>query len=299
MWGCRYSMCCLIVVAFELLISGKVDAHGDPIDLAVNMATNRLEVNGVYGFGEFVDAGGTLFTDTPGVQVSQSSNGVAPGASLGYVVTQGLLFWDGFSVADTSATITVVPPVGASYIVSEETGLQTGVTWGVYDGAVGWHRDGDFLLTSGAAEGVYGLAVQFVAELHGPSEPVLVALVLGSWSETEIEEAIALLSAEIQPTANPDFNNDVLFNSLDLSLWTQGYGIGSLAGHGDGDADGNGAVEGVDFLAWQRAAAMTNSPAVNADVVPEPLAVQLALAGLLVSSCRRFCGRGSWGRRRC
>jgi hypothetical protein len=172
------------------------------------------------------------------------------------------------------------------------------VTWGVYDGTDHWHRHGDYLLSPGAPEGVYGLAVQFVSAEYGPSEPLLVSFVYGVWTAPQIDEAIALLSAEVQPADNPDFNNDGQTNGQDLALWSLGYGTNGMAGHGDGDADGDGIVDGEDFLAWQRQASVTVSSIGDAQSVPEPVAMQLVLTGLLLSSCRRSCGRGSWGRRR-
>ncbi|BBO30911.1 dockerin type I domain-containing protein [Lacipirellula parvula] len=86
------------------------------------------------------------------------------------------------------------------------------------------------------------------------------------------------------PTVEPipgDFNGDQLVNAADLGIWRTNFGNSSgSATVAMGDADGNGRVDGADFLAWQRhftpAAAAPLSQA-----VPEPHAAVLALfAGL-------------------
>ena len=48
-----------------------------------------------------------------------------------------------------------------------------------------------------------------------------------------------------------DFNGDGRVDGLDFLLWQAGYG--KAGGHAQGDADGDGQVKGADFLIWQAA----------------------------------------------
>jgi len=290
MFQFRYASVLLFLFPIIALTTENADGHGEPIDLIVEVATNRLAVSRHVDHGVFEFLAGTILTDEPGAGVTDPSNGLASGTEIGYVVTQDLLYWDGTNLAQPSATLSILPHEGAGYTVTETTGLQTGIHWGTYDGSLFWDEHADFFLTpSSAPQGVYGLAVQFVAEAYGPSEPVLVPFVYGSWSETEIDDAIELMELEVQPISNPDFDNDGQFDVVDLALWSDDYGVSSQAGHGQGDADGDGDVDGLDFLAWQQRAGTTVS---SVESVPEPASLQLALAlSLAIGTHKRFRGR--------
>ena len=83
------------------------------------------------------------------------------------------------------------------------------------------------------------------------------------------------------PALQADFDHNNLVNSTDLALWQTGYGIPSGATYQNGDADGDGDVDGRDFLIWQReygSGALVPLGAVVA--VPEPMTA--ALGGLIL-----------------
>jgi hypothetical protein len=74
-----------------------------------------------------------------------------------------------------------------------------------------------------------------------------------------------------------DFSADGAVNGADLDIWQSGFG--NPGGHGAGDANGNGLVEGNDFLAWQRQ--LGGATAASAALaVPEPTTLLLALAAM-------------------
>jgi glycerophosphoryl diester phosphodiesterase len=87
---------------------------------------------------------------------------------------------------------------------------------------------------------------------------------------------------EIAPWPAPsDFNSDGFVDGSDLELWKAGFGLQTVSGRSDGDADLDGDVDGDDFLAWQRQFSGT-SPAGSTAAVPEPAAI--ALLGVAVAA---------------
>jgi len=256
--------------------------HGEPIELEVGIATNRLVINGQIEHGIFDVLGNTIITDEPGAGVSDPGNGVATGTEIGFVVTQSLLYWDGMSLAETSATLTVLPHDGLPYHVTSDTGLQTGMHWGTYDGTVLWDEHADYLLLpSTASSGVYGLAVQFVADNYGLSQSKILPLALGQWSETQVDDARALMQASLLPVSNPDFDNDGAIDATDYISWSAGFGSAALASHGQGDAVADGDVDGGDFIDWQMQFRGLPSALEYAFAVPEPATFPLLITCLL------------------
>jgi hypothetical protein len=83
--------------------------------------------------------------------------------------------------------------------------------------------------------------------------------------------------------APADFNHDGQVNAADRTRWVQNYGRISGAAQTEGDANGDGAVDGRDFLAWQRG--VTASTLAVAAAVPEPAGVAWLLAAM---TCHRL-----------
>ncbi len=292
----KYPLCFFLLITITMSVGEQSFGHGQPLNLIVEPLTNRLAVSGHVDHGIFDNLAGTIFTNEPGIGVSDPGNGLASGTEIGLVVTQGLLYWDGTALAPTTATVSILPHIGAGYDVTTSSGLQTGMHLGTYNGLPLWDEHLDFILTpSSAPAGLYGMAVQFVAEPYGPSDPVVMSFTLGTWDDLAIAAAIELMESELLPTANPDFNNDGQTDAADLAMWSTGFGTATLAGHGQGESDGDGDVDGFDFLAWQRGVA---SAIPSSQTIPEPSAIQVALLCALASSCCRFCGCGPWGRLR-
>ncbi|MCA9234213.1 MAG: sulfatase-like hydrolase/transferase [Planctomycetales bacterium] len=75
-----------------------------------------------------------------------------------------------------------------------------------------------------------------------------------------------------------DFSGDGAVSDIDLQQWESSFGMPG----GVGDADGDGQVNGRDFLAWQRAAGTTTGGAAS---VPEPAAWLLLVGSAITVLC--------------
>ena len=99
---------------------------------------------------------------------------------------------------------------------------------------------------------------------------------------------LAQLSPE--PFISADFDADGDVDGSDFLALQRGYGLDSLATPGDGDADGNGAVNVFDFLAWKD---QYETPPLTLATVPEPSVwANLLLAGVFASGLQRSLGGG-------
>jgi hypothetical protein len=84
-----------------------------------------------------------------------------------------------------------------------------------------------------------------------------------------------------------DFNGSGSVTSQDLATWRTGFGMtsGTFA---NGNLDDNPAVDGRDFLIWQRQVGAAPAALATGSTVPEPNAAAIAAAGALaLLSCRR------------
>jgi hypothetical protein len=81
-------------------------------------------------------------------------------------------------------------------------------------------------------------------------------------------------------TSNADFNGNGRVDGADFLIWQRGVGISSGATLGQGDANGDGAVNGADLAIWRTRFGMT-SGAPTAVPVPEPTSFAAALAAAL------------------
>lgn len=90
-----------------------------------------------------------------------------------------------------------------------------------------------------------------------------------------------------------DFDQDLIVDALDLAIWSDNYGLDSGATQTTGDADGNGTVDGRDFLAWQRelghdfSGSLMTPTLAAVTPVPEPATAVLGLGTALVLLSRR------------
>lgn len=108
------------------------------------------------------------------------------------------------------------------------------------------------------------------------------------WQVFYLPDSVLLANIAAPPIfAAADFDEDGDVDAVDLSLWEAGYGIGSGAVKGDGDANTDGAVTGIDFLTWQREQGFPAPATANAGAVPEPGAVALALTAVVGLALRR------------
>jgi hypothetical protein len=98
------------------------------------------------------------------------------------------------------------------------------------------------------------------------------------------------------PALRADFDHNNYVDAADLALWQAGYGTTSGATYENGDADGDGAVTGRDFLIWQREHGSGEIVPLSAvAAVPEPSGVVLGIA--LMSLAKKPRGRSPWALR--
>jgi len=101
-----------------------------------------------------------------------------------------------------------------------------------------------------------------------------------SLGEVAVASGITNLRAALLPLTTADFGRDTRVDAEDLAVWKTGFGTLSAAFRVQGDATGNGAIAGDDFLAWQRLYSDSFAPLHAASAVPEPTAIALMLTAL-------------------
>ena len=88
-----------------------------------------------------------------------------------------------------------------------------------------------------------------------------------------------------------DFDLDGNVDQNDLDLWEAGHGTSPGAMLGDGDANGDGTVDGFDFLAWQRKFSPGSPELVlTGERVPEPGSFVMLGLAMIASTARRRLG---------
>lgn len=96
------------------------------------------------------------------------------------------------------------------------------------------------------------------------------------------------LNSAFQTPTPGDFDGDGDVDGADFVAWQTNYPTTSGATAGQGDADGDGDVDGADFAAWQEH--FSSPPGGGSSPVPEPQAwilASLAVAGLIAASKRK------------
>jgi endonuclease/exonuclease/phosphatase family metal-dependent hydrolase len=86
-------------------------------------------------------------------------------------------------------------------------------------------------------------------------------------SSTNFDHLPVVVDFRIFGFAESDFNFSRTVDSTDLAIWQTNYGLASGATRSDGDANGDGRVDGRDFLVWQR---QFDGLAPSIATVPEP-----------------------------
>lgn len=101
--------------------------------------------------------------------------------------------------------------------------------------------------------------------------------------------SILAMSGELTASlAEADFNSDTFVDGTDLGVWETGYGMGTGATRSDGDATGDGAVTGADFLVWQRQFTGPSAVVPTVSAIPEPTTAAIVLsAWVFVAGYRR------------
>ena len=227
----------LRTVPLSLLISMAVGVlpaypHGAAIDVLVNdqgqlvpflfPSGTPIPQPSVFAFSTI---GQRNFVDSPGLGIVNLANGVAPNTLLQLDMAGPLVFWNGTSVAPTSATITVEMSDGiGAYQVTANTGKQTGLDWGIYQGDLFWESHGFYFLDPVNAEaGLYGIWFQIDSPTYLSSEPMLVPFLFDpadQFSEAQVESGIGALLT-LNESLVGDFNNDNTIDAADIDALSQ------------------------------------------------------------------------------
>ena len=84
-----------------------------------------------------------------------------------------------------------------------------------------------------------------------------------------------------------DFDGDGDVDGVDFLSWQTGFGITSGAEVSDGDANGDGKVDNLDLQLWQANYGNQSSNSPNATTVPEPSAISLTCMLGIICLCYR------------
>jgi MYXO-CTERM domain-containing protein len=91
----------------------------------------------------------------------------------------------------------------------------------------------------------------------------------------------------IAPSNNADFNGNGVVDGADFLVWQRGFGLAGQPNKSTGDANGDGSVNAADLTIWKTQ--FGTSPGVTGAVasVPEPAAGALAVGALAAVARRR------------
>jgi hypothetical protein len=103
-------------------------------------------------------------------------------------------------------------------------------------------------------------------------------------SSTYFDHLPVVVDFRLFDFAEADFNYDRLVDDTDLAVWQNSYGMKTGATRLMGDANGDGDVDGRDFLVWQQQVA-ASAPEFAA--VPEPTGFVLFLLAVIVAPLSR------------
>jgi gluconolactonase len=170
-----------------------------------------------------------------------------------------------------------------------------GMLPGITHGPDGLTVDADGNLYAAVQNAVFAWnpAGQRLFSLAVPQDPTNVELGGRNGKTLYITASTSLYSVALNviPELPGDFDYDNDVDAADLAIWQAASGqVGAAL---DADGDGDGAVTGDDFLAWQRQLSETPlSPASSAYPIPEPATWFLAMPGLVWTRRRERAGRG-------
>jgi hypothetical protein len=121
---------------------------------------------------------------------------------------------------------------------------------------------------------------------------------VGFWSVTPLDaDQVSFSGVDVSVDSGlvpGDFDGDGDVDGADFVAWQTNFPTASGATLADGDADGDGDVDGADFVVWQTNFPFTPGP--GASPVPEPSALSLfGIAGGLcwarrARACKFGCG---------
>lgn len=270
-----------LVVTGPVLNNGTIESLGGEMEFlapvvnnlefvardAVIRVPNTLAPPGLQNNGDLVLGGNTTF-----------HGGIdnAPGAELTVLLgSEATVVGDLVFSAASFMALGIGPSAGTLDVIGTADITDAFLTLD-YSAGLG-SQPGDTYTVFNATQGVLGTFANTQAVADGRLWDI-------NYNGTEVF-VTATLAAAVPFGA--DFNGDGIVDSIDLSIWDANYGLTGPPGSlGDvGDADGDGDVDGMDFLEIQMDFGM--APSFPIVAVPEPATLALVLSALAFTRRRR------------
>lgn len=102
-----------------------------------------------------------------------------------------------------------------------------------------------------------------------------------------IQSFTLTLDPVVAPVDDADFNGDGLVDGADFLIWQRGFGLSAQTDKSLGDADGDGNVNDADLIVWKDQFGTSTLPPAPVSAVPEPGALALAALALGGIAARR------------
>jgi hypothetical protein len=249
-------------IASAAVIGGAGGGQGT-LHLSGGLLRAPLISRGVQGTMTFT--GGVLSADAVNFDLLNQGGVIAPGSGVGHTHVVGdLAMLSGAIAIDIAGT-----ELGQFDRVIVDGALSAGGTLSVA------FLDG-FTPTAGDSFNVLNFST-----LTGSFKLDLPALAVGQlWDDSALlTDGVLAVAVALNPA---DFNHDGEVNGLDLDQWAAGYGATGQLDNSLGDAEGDGLVDGADFLVWQQ---QLSGEGGALAAVPEPGSLYLVIPTQVALAC--------------
>jgi hypothetical protein len=236
-----------------------------------------------YDFGEF-DPPDQFFATDPGFSAAPGS-GLPAGSQLSFNIPDAanfdlpgnLSYWDG--VGELSLASWSLPAgvrlrlnfVGSNVVVGDVAGFQTGFVLQTVQIGGGVHRHLNAYLNDGIAHppaGIYLLPLELASSDAAIQKSLPFFVVYNNGlSEESHDEAIDWVQENLIAIPG-DFDGDGDVDGADFVAWQTHFPKTTGATLAEGDADEDDDVDGADFVVWQTN--FPTAPSAAASTVPEP-----------------------------
>ncbi len=322
------------VTALACVVAGQA-SHAQHLDVLTQVVDGKIVTGAANYDNNTWIVGQTVFerqflsnfrTNDPGFTALETGNPLLESGVIGFAPQTDLFldivpttiggqranfwYWDGVDVAQDGYAIDDVDfgfaPVGITWNVFDDDfelltadGSDTVVPNALVqtafsDGGIHQHllmqvADSDGNTQTTPPQGIYLAAMVLHAEGYEASEPFFFVNrtagltneprdVAADWVRMNYE----ILIREPLPA---DFNGDGQVDGDDFLIWQANFMTTTNATRMTGDANGDGAVDGDDFLIWQAGFGASLPGEVRG--VPEPSSLAIAVAGLVLVASRR------------
>lgn len=248
----------LYSVLLVLLSGSQLMAHGIPIDVVVEgdqLAPFSVDGQPTFDLGILEGSRliGAVFGDSPGIGVTNAANGIPSGTILGLDITAPLSFWN-TEITETDASLEITSPDGEAYVVTSDSGMQSGIIWGKYNGQRFWEAHGLYFLQSNApVPGLYGTLARLTSPMFEPSDPFLLSFLydpFAEYTEDWLNSGLDALADSFSKSTSDDLEGDIdgdgQLDGDDIDLLCAQHGTGP----GEFDLTNDGQTNLLDIARW-------------------------------------------------